>query len=387
MSVIGEPSAEPGQASASTQTAAATAAARPRRPGRRQGGSGLRGREGVTGWLFVSPMLLILGLFLVIPIVMALWVSLTNWNGSVNPFHTGPGAEFVGARNYTDLFAKDGLTRANFMQSIGNTFWYVLFVVPLQTVLALGLALLVNNRLLKARSFFRTAFYFPSVTSSIAISTVFLFLFSSTGAVNALLKALGLGQPNWFIDDRGLVRLLFNAVGVDNPAWGQHDILGRSLWDWVSGPSVALTVIIILVVWTTSGTFMLMFIAALQDLPVEVDEAAALDGATGWQKLRHVTIPMIKPALFLVLTLGLIGTWQVFDQIYVMGAGAPNGTTLTPAFLSYQQSFKNFKYGSGAAMAFVVFVIIVVLTRVQRYALTDKDERRSLFSRRKAVSR
>ena len=389
-------------ANEAVRTEALTATARPPRgqgsrggPGGRgsrggrgtRGGSGIRSGEGVAGWVFVSPMIVILGLFMVIPIVMALWVSLTNWNGSVNPFAGGPGAEFVGVRNYSDLFARDGLTRSNFMQSIGNTFWYVLFVVPLQTLLALGLALLVNNRMLKAKGFFRTAFYFPSVTSSIAISTVFLFLFSATGAVNALLGAIGAGQPNWFTDDRGLVHLLFNAVGVDNPGWAQGEVLGRSLWDWVAGPSVALSVIIILVVWTTSGTFMLMFIAALQDLPVEIDEAAALDGTNGWQKLRHVTIPMIRPTLFLVVTLGLIGTWQVFDQIYVMGKGNPNGTTLTPAYLSYQQSFGNFKYGSGAAMAFVVFAIIVVLTRIQRWLLTDKDERRPLLRRPKAVTR
>lgn len=152
---------------------------------------GIGGRERIAGWLFVTPMIVILGLFLAIPILMALWVSLTNWNGSVNPFVPGPGAEFVGAQNYTDLFVKDGLTRSTFMQSISNTFWYVLFVVPAQTVLALALALLVNNKMLKAKGFFRTAFYFPSVTSSIAISTVFLFLFSSTGSVNALLKIVG----------------------------------------------------------------------------------------------------------------------------------------------------------------------------------------------------
>ena len=374
-----------GTANQAVETEAVTATAQP--PRGRRGGRGIRGGENVAGWVFVSPMIVILGLFMVIPIAMALWVSLTNWNGSVNPFGGGPGAEFVGARNYGDLFVKDGLTRSNFMQSIGNTFWYVLFVVPLQTVLALGLALLVNNRMLKAKGFFRTAFYFPSVTSSIAISTVFLFLFSATGAVNALLGAIGAGQPNWFTDDRGLVHLLLNAVGVDNPGWAQGEILGRSLWDWVAGPSVALSVIIILVVWTTSGTFMLMFIAALQDLPVEIDEAAALDGTSGWQKLRHITIPMIRPTLFLVITLGLIGTWQVFDQIYVMGKGNPNGTTLTPAYLSYQQSFGNFKYGSGAAMAFVVFAIIVVLTRIQRWVLTDKDERRPLLRRSKAVAR
>ena len=338
--------------------------------------NGIRGNEGAAGWLFVSPMIIILGLFLAIPVLMALWVSLTNWQGNTDPI---TGSPFVGLNNYTDLFVKDSLTRSNFMQSIGNTFYYVLLVVPIQTALALSLALLVNNKMLKAKGFFRTAFYFPSVTSSIAIGTVFLFLFSNSGAVNAFLAVFGINGPKWFSDDRGLLHLAFNAVGVDNPGWGQADILGRSLWDWLAGPSVAMCVIIILVVWTTSGTFMLMFIAALQDLPVEVDEAAALDGTSGWQKLRHVTIPMIKPALFLVITLGLIGTWQVFDQIYVMGKGAPNGTTLSPAFLSYQQSFSNFKYGSGAAMAFVVFVIIVVLTRFQRWFLTDKDERKPLF--------
>ena len=335
----------------------------------------------LAGWTFVSPIVLILGTFLVIPVLMALWVSLTNWNGSVNPFGGGPGAEFVGAKNYTDLFVKDGLARSNFMQSIGNTFWYVLFVVPLQTVLALGLALLVNNKFLKGRSFFRTAFYFPSVTSSIAISTVFLFLFGG-GVVNGALRLIGITGPNWFNDDRGLVHLLLGAMGIDNPGWAQTSILGRSLWDWVSGPSVALTVIMILVIWTTSGTFMLMFMAALQDLPVEVDEAAELDGVRPWQKLRFVTLPMIRPTLFLVLTLGLIGTWQVFDQIYVMGGGNPNGTTLTPAFLSYQQSFRNFKFGSGAAMAFVVFIIIVVLTQAQRRLLTEKSERKPLLPRR-----
>lgn len=347
-------------------------------PPRKHGG-GIRGREGIAGWVFVSPLIIILGLFLVIPIFMALYVSLTNWQGNGSPFTGGEGARFVGAQNYLDLFFRDGLTRSNFMQSIGNTFYYVLLVVPLQTILALSLALLVNNKMLKAKGFFRTAFYFPSVTSSIAIATVFLFLFSNGGAVNAFLRFFGLNPPQWFSDSRGLLHIAFGWVGIDNPAWAQGDILGRSIWDWLSGPSVAMCVIIFLVVWTTSGTFMLMFIAALQDVPVEVEEAAALDGTSQWQKLRLVTVPMIKPALFLVITLGLIGTWQVFDQIYVMGKGAPAGTTLSPAFLSYQQSFGNFQYGSGAAMAFVVFLIIVVLTRVQRRVLTDKDERTPLF--------
>ena len=333
--------------------------------------SNIRGREGIAGWFFTAPMIIILGVFLFIPILMALWVSMTNWRGNVDPFGGGPHAAFVGTKNYTALFMQDGLARSNFMQSLGNTFYYVLLVVPLQTATSLLLALIVNDRFLKGKSFFRTAFYFPSVTSSIAISTVFLFLFSNTGAVNGLLKVFGIDGPQWFSDSRGLLHLFLGLFGADNPGWAQGQIFGRPLWDWLSGPSVALCVIIFLAVWTTTGTFMLMFLAALQDLPVEVDEAAMLDGVSAWQKFRLITVPMLRPALFLVTTLGLIGTWQVFDQIYVMGKGAPAGTTMTPAFLSYYTSFKSNAWGSGAAMAFIVFLIIVILTWGQRRLMRE----------------
>ena len=337
----------------------------------RAGSSGIRRGEGIAGWIFTAPVIIILGVFLFIPVLMALYVSLTSWNGNGSPFAGGQNATFVGLDNYSALFTRDGLTRDNFMQSLGNNFWYVVFVVPLQTATSFFLALVVSNRFLKGKSFFRTAFYFPSVTSSIAISVVFLFLFQNSGAVNALLALVGIDGPAWFSDSRGLFHIAFGAFGVDNPAWGSADILGRSVWEWISGPSVAMCVVIGLAIWTTTGTFMLLFLAALQDLPVEVDEAAMLDGVGPWQKLRHITLPMIKPTLFLVITLGLIGTWQVFDQIYVMGKGAPAGTTLTPAYLSYQESFRSLKYGTGAAMAFIVFVIIVLLTWFQRWLMSE----------------
>jgi multiple sugar transport system permease protein len=337
-------------------------------------GGGIRGGEAVAGWLFTAPMMIILGLFLFLPILMALYVSFTNWNGNGSPFSGGTNAEWVGARNYTSLFTQDGLKRANFMQSLNNNFWYVLFVVPLQTAVSFFLALIVSNKFLKGKGFFRTAFYFPSVTSSIAISVVFLFLFANSGAVNAVLSALGIKGPAWFSDSRGLFHIVLGWFGAgDNPGWGQGEVLGRSVWDWFAGPSVAMCVVIILAIWTTTGTFMLMFLAALQDVPVEVEEAALLDGASPWQKLRYVTLPMLKPAFFLVTTLGLIGTWQLFYPIYVMGKGAPANTTLTPAFLSYKQSFTSLQYGSGAAMSFIVFVLIVVLTAFQRWLMRDKD--------------
>jgi multiple sugar transport system permease protein len=345
---------------------------------RRRPRSRITGPQGRAGWLFVSPIVVILGLFVLLPIGMALFVSFTKWNGQGSPF-TGS-VPMAGSSNYTDLFSVDGLARQDFMTSIRNTFYYVMLVVPLQTVLALVLALVVNGRFTKGKGFFRTAFYFPSVTSSVAISVVFLFLFANSGAVNAVLRFFGIHGPAWFSDPRGLITIVLDKLGIVDPsapphALTGHNVLGLSLWDWLSGPSVAMCAIIALVVWTTSGTFMLMFLSALQNIPVELDEAAMIDGATRWQRFRRVTLPQLRPVMFLVLTLGLIGTWQVFDQVYVMSKGNPAKTTLTPAYLSYRTAFVDFNYGSGAAISFVLFLIIVVLTLLQRWALRDKDAR------------
>ena len=355
-----------------TATTLRTAGTGRRRTPRR----GIGARDSRAGWLFVSPMVLVLGVFLLIPIVMALWVSLLDWNGQGSPF--AGGARFVGLHNYRSLLVTDGLARKDFMLSLRNTFYYVVFVVPLQTALALFLAVVVNQRALRLRGLFRTAFYFPSVTSSVAITVVFLFLFQNTGVINKVLGAVGISGPQWFADSRGLFQVIGEKLGLvdlNHPpgALTDHMALGLSFWDWLSGPSVALLAVVMLVVWTTAGTFMLMFVAALQDIPVEVEDAARLDGVSAWQKFRHITLPAIRPVLFLVLTLGLVGTWQVFDQVYLLGGGNPAKTTLTPAFLSYKTGFRDFNYGNGAAIAFLLFVIIIAMTGIQRFALRDRD--------------
>ncbi|MFZ1372526.1 MAG: sugar ABC transporter permease [Nostocoides sp.] len=336
-------------------------------------------RAPVAGWLFVTPMIVILGLFLILPIVMALWVSVSNWSGRGSPF--GGSTQFVGIANYSDLLTKPGLARQDFMTSLRNTFFYVIGVVPLQTALALMLAVLVNQKFLRGRTFFRTAFYFPSVVSSVAITLVFLFLFAGSGAVNGALAWVGINGPNWFADPRGLIHLAGDWIGV----WNINDppsvltgtrLVNLSLWEWIKGPSVAMSAIMLQVIWTTAGTFMLMFLAALQDLPVEVEEAARVDGANARQRFWNVTIPHLRPTIMLVVTLGIIGTWQVFDQVYIGGRGAPSKTTLTPAYLSYQSAFVNQKWGQGAAMAFLLFLLIFVLTQIQRWVLRDKDAAR-----------
>jgi multiple sugar transport system permease protein len=325
-------------------------------------------------------MLVILGLFLAAPILMALWVSFTDWAGRGNPFSESAG--FVGGDNYAALLTEPGLARQDFMTSLRNTFYYVLGVVPLQTVLALLLAIVLNNKVLKGRTFFRTAFYFPAVVSSVAISLIFLFLFTGTGAVNQFLATFGIEGPTWFSDSRGLIHLVGDGIGLwdmsSPPEWlAGTSVLGLSLWEWFKGPSIALSAIMLQVVWTTSGMFMLMFLAALQDLPTELEEAAMVDGANRWQRFWHVTIPHLRPTIFLVVTLGVIGTWQVFDQMYVMTQGGPAKTTLTPAFLSYRTSFIGNNWGQGAAMAFLLFLLIFVLTMIQRYVMRDRDEARA----------
>ncbi|WP_432839635.1 carbohydrate ABC transporter permease [Dactylosporangium sp. CA-092794] len=328
----------------------------------------IRGRQGLAGWLFVSPALIGLGLFMVAPILLALWVSFRDWSG-LTPLS---GSTPVGPANYQDLLTQTGIVRGDFAKSLRNNLYYVLGVVPAQTFLALVLAVAVNAKLLRGRTFFRTAFYFPSVTSSIAVAFIFVFLFSPSGVVNTVLSALLPGKVGlvWLDDSDGLIHLLLRGAGVDAPPGPlRHEFLDLSWWDWLSGPSVALTSVMILATWTTTGTFMLMFLAGLQNIPVELEEAAAVDGASRRQLFWKVTLPLLRPTLFLVVTLGLIGTWQVFDQVYAMTAGGPQKTTLTPAYLVYREGFQNSAMGRAAAIAFIVFVIILVFTGLQRLVL------------------
>ncbi|HEY2372867.1 MAG TPA: sugar ABC transporter permease [Gaiellaceae bacterium] len=334
---------------------------------------GIRGHQAAAGWLFLSPVIIILGLFLIVPIVMAAWVSVSDWTGNGSPF--GSNVHFVGLDNYRQLLTTPSLDQSNFGTALRNNFYYVLLVVPIQTAVSLFLAVLVT-RALKFVGFFRTAFYFPSVTSSVAITVLFLFLFNPQGAINKLLSYVGVTGPSWFYDPRGLFHVILGQLGVHQPpaSLANGMFLGVTYWDWLAGPSIAMCVFIIMAIFTTSGTFMLIFLAALQGVDDSVYEAAALDGATEWTKFRYVTVPMIRPAIFTVVTLGLIGTWQVFDQIYVGTKGTPANTTLTPAFLSFNASFNNNEWGVGAAIAFILFGIIVLFTIVTR--LTTRNPER-----------
>ena len=337
----------------------------------RAGSSGIRRGEGAAGWLFTAPIIIILGVFLFIPVLMALWVSFSDWNGRGSPLSSS--VDFIGLQNYADVTTGGGLTERNFGLSLRNNAWYVLLVVPLQTALSLFLAVLVSRAILRGRGFFRTAFYFPSVTSSVAITILWLFLFSKFGVVNEVLSRIGINGPNWFFEPRGIIHLAMGRGPLDGPRWLlTNQFLGVTWWEWIAGPSVAMSAFILMGIFTTSGTFMLLFVAALQNIGSELGEAGMMDGANGWQRFWNITFPQLRVTIFTVLTLGLIGCWQVFDQIYTGTRGGPAKTTLTPAYLSYQAAFENQNWGQGSAIAFILFLIIIVFTVFQRWVLRER---------------
>ena len=348
-------------------TATATA---PRRA--RNTRSGIRRGEALAGWIFVLPVILILGVFLLIPVLMALWVSVSDWSGRGSPFSSNVG--FVGLQNYAAVTTGDGLATRDFGTAMRNNTWYVLLVVPLQTALSLFLAVLVNGAVLRGRGFFRTAFYFPSVTASVAITVLCIFLFSTTGVVNEILGAIGINGPTgWPI--RGASCTSSSAAWA-SPMGRQRSpesgFLGLSWWNWLAGPSVAMRCSSS---WRSSPraapscccSSPRCRTSALRFRRQQWSTAPTPGSGSG-----RVTLPQLKPALFTVLTLGLIGCWQVFDQIYTGTQGEPAKTTLTPAYLSYHASFLDQDWGQGAAIAFILFAIIVFFTLFQRWVLRDR---------------
>jgi multiple sugar transport system permease protein len=260
-------------------------------------------------------------IFFIYPMGYAIYISRYDW-GILGPLSS------VGWRNYTSLW-HDTL----FRRSIKNTLEYTAWVVPAQMALGLLLAVVVNQRI-RARTFFRGAFYFPSLASSAAITAIAIYLLNVNGLFNKVLGYVGLPSHTiWFYD-----------------------------------PKTALPAITGLNAWTTSGTMMLFYLAALQAIPTDVYEAAAIDGAGPWRTFWKVTFPLLKPGHFFVAVVSIIGAVKLFDQAYIVsgGGGGPDYATLTPVLLLYQEAIQNIRFGYAAAMGIILLVFMVVLTLAQR---------------------
>lgn len=271
----------------------------------------------LTAYTFLLPHLFIFTTFALLAMGYALYLSFTKYNLLRPP-------EWWGLEGFRRVFADDlFMTKA-----LPNTFKYVALVVPAQTVLSLILAFALDQKL-RFRRLFRTIYYLPSVTSSVVISLIFVWLFSRVGVINQLLN-----------------------IDVN----------------WLTNVDTAFYTIMLVNVFTTSGTLMLIFLAGLQDIPTTLYEAAAIDGADRIQAFRHITIPMLRPVFFFVITVGVIGSFQVFDQIFVMTAGGPLDSTTTVAYLIYKWAFRDttIKMGQAAAVAVILTLIILTVTLIQR---------------------
>jgi multiple sugar transport system permease protein len=336
-----------------------------------------RRQEALTGYAFIAPALLILVVFLIIPMLAALYFSTTNWDG-ITPLTRSDAYQTIGAQNYSRLLLEEGTRQRTFYTSLKNTVYYVIGVVPTQTILALVLAVIVNQRFLKAKGFFRTAFYFPSITSSVVISLIFMWLFSSNGLVNLALRALfpAFQGVTWLNDPNGVIHNFLGLLGITRASvgdWASTQVASIRLWDWISGPSVTMLMIMILNTWTTVGTMMVIYLAALQNIPGQVYEAAFVDGANAWQIFRKITVPLLQPTTFFIVTIGLIGAFQVFDQIFVISNGGPANTTLTIAYLVYSSGFTDTRMGQAAATSIILFVIIFTFTLIQRRFVGERS--------------
>jgi multiple sugar transport system permease protein len=292
-----------------------------------RGLSSWRAREARSGLLLVAPGLLLLSAFLALPVVASLLLSLTDFDlYAVSDPST---ARVVGLRNYARL-----LHDPVFWKALGNTFFFVVVGGPLTVSLALGTALLLNHKLVRFPGLFRTIYFAPVVTTLVAVAAVWKYLYHPRfGLLNA---ALGLA--------------------------------GLPAIDWLGDPRWAMPAIVLMAAWKNFGASMIIFIAGLKAIPESLYEAARLDGAGPWQRFRLITVPLLAPTFLFVGLTTTIGYFQLFAEPYVMsgGDGGPMNATLSVALFMYKQGFRWWSIGSSAAIAFVLFAVILGATLLQR---------------------
>lgn len=272
-------------------------------------------RKNLVGYAFISPWLIGFLLFTAFPFLASVYLSFTRYNIVSAP-------SWVGVANYRILFTSDPL----FWQALKVTFWYAVVAVPLGVVAGVGLALLLNLEL-RGMSLFRTIFYLPSIVPSVASSVIFLWILNpQTGLINGILRNFHIEGPAWLQDK----------------AWAPWSL-------------------VLLSVWAVGGS-MVIYLAGLKEIPIYLYEAAVMDGANAFQKMRLITLPMLTPVIFFNLVMGIIGTFQYFTEAYIMTQGGPEDSTLFYALYLFQRAWRYLDMGYASAMAWVLFLVIMVLT-------------------------
>lgn len=273
-----------------------------------------------TCYLFILPNLIGVLVFLAFPVVFAFYMSLTEWDLLTPP-------KFIGVQNYVTMFTKDDL----FWVSVRNTVYYVILTVPPSIVVGLALASAMNQAV-RGIAFFRAAMYVPVLTSAVAVAFIWQWIFNP---------------------DVGVLDAILNVFGI--PAIG-----------WLTDPHWAMPALAIMSIWKSAGYYAVILFAALQGVPKVLHEAAALDGATSWRRFLNITIPMIAPALLFVTVISVIGSFQVFDQVFlVTNNGGPGTSTYVYNLHLYNNAFQYFRMGYASAMAYFLFAVLFVITYLQ----------------------
>lgn len=286
-----------------------------------------KAKESIMGYLFLSPAMIILGLFLFLPTLLSIYYAFTNYY-----LLTPDATTFIGLANFKKLFS-DPL----FMTSLKNIGQFVIFIIPLQLGLALSLALLVNNKR-KSTIFFKIAFFAPVVMSLVVVSVLWLVLLNpSSGLINSMLGIIGI-DPQPFL----------------------------------TSPKQAMYVIIVVSAWQGAGYQMLIFLAGLQNIPSSLYEAASIDGASKWKQFLNITLPMLKPTSILILTTTLIDAFKLVIQPMVMTQGGPLNSTLTPVYYIYRTGFTDRSVGYASSITVVFGAIIIIFTLLQRKMTGDE---------------
>jgi multiple sugar transport system permease protein len=289
-----------------------------------------RRRQALIAWGFCLPFVAVFAVFMLVPLVSSFAMSFTDFRATDirSPF----AVDFVGLDQYVALF-----TDATFLRSIGVTAFFVVVGIPVTMVVALALALALNSGRGRIVSFFRVGFYAPVVTSIVAVSVVWRYILLPDGLLNSALALVGITGPNWLSD---------------------------TTW--------ALPSLVAMAVWRNVGTLMIIFLAGLQAVPEEVQEAAVMDGASPWRRLVSVTLPLLRPTLLLGSVLISVGFLQFFEEAFVMTRGGPLDSTLSVAYYTYRQ-FGFGEYGLASAASYVLFLAIALLSLLQFRLLRSKD--------------
>ncbi len=284
---------------------------------------GRRIRAGLPGYVLIAPAVLATVVFLLVPMVVSGYWSLTEYNGVRPP-------TFVGLQNYVDLFADE-----RFLRALQNTTFFVVMGMGIGPVLGLGSAVLLNNSL-RLRGMFRSAFFLPTMVALVAVAAVWKMLYQ----------------------DQGLINLVLGLFGLPGHAW-------------LNDPTTALPAVVVTSIWQGFGFETVVFLAALQSIPREYYDAARVDGAGSWAQFRYVTLPGLRATIVFVYIIGIIGSFQTFDQVFVMTQGGPVGSTRTVVY-DLIEEFNRLNLGTASAIAYVLLVILAVLSYLQMHFFEER---------------